>query len=91
VALVGSDEVEHEIGTTTGCELAHGVDRRCAVDDIVGPELGRKPPPPLVGVDPDDLLDPRLLDQPLDEKGSPPARDASHEYAALSIRHWLRV
>jgi len=42
----------------------------------------------ILGVDPDDLLDPRLLDQPLDEEGSPPARDTGDEHAPLSTRHF---
>jgi hypothetical protein len=41
----------------------------------------------LVSVDPDDLLDARVLDQALDEESSPPAGDSGHQHAALSVRH----
>ena len=41
----------------------------------------------LGGVDTDDLLDTGLLDEPLDEEGTPPAGNTGDEHAALSIRH----
>ncbi len=44
-----------------------------------------------LGVDPDDLLDRRLLAQPLDEERSPPARHAGHQHATLSRGHRDRV
>ena len=58
--LIGADEVEDEVRATSVGQLAYRIG---SLDHLVGAELRREPPPPLVGVDGDHRARPQLADE----------------------------
>ena len=73
---VGADEVEHDVGAAAAGQVADGIHRVDAVDDMIRAELRRELPPPLVRVDRDDVGR-RELAHELD-RDVPDSADARH-------------
>ena len=63
MGLIGPDEVEHEVRAVAVGRAPAQQRRTPIVDDLVGAELSREPPPTLVGVDGDHRARSQLADE----------------------------